>query len=128
MVGEDFIRGVNYAAKRRPLLNYWFRCPPRNLIEVDNKYDPWNDPDVDPRLLALEQAWRPTGKVQDEKYIGVGGDRLEIYDGKDGQEKSPDAVKEVKKKKKEKEADDAEKSKKKTQKKKEKKPELNLDL
>ena len=83
------------------------------MIEVDNKYDPWNDPDVDPRLLALEQAWKPTGKVHDDKFTGLGekfgGDRMGIYDGQDGDENDQEAKKIKKKKKDQLEAEEAEK-------------------
>ena len=71
-MGEDFVKGINYASKKRPLLGYWFRCPPKVIVEIERKYDPFADPDIDPELLALEQAWKPTNKVQDDKYVGVG--------------------------------------------------------
>ena len=30
MLGADVLKGINYASKKRPLLQYWFRNPPKN--------------------------------------------------------------------------------------------------
>ena len=28
------MKGINYASKKRPILPYWFRNPPKNIIEL----------------------------------------------------------------------------------------------
>ena len=74
LMGEDFIKGINYASKKKPLVNYWFRNPPPVKVEIANPIAlaRENDPDVDPVLLELEKAWRPIGAVQQDRYLGVG--------------------------------------------------------
>lgn len=87
LMGSDFIRGVNYASKKRPLLEYWFRTPPKNIIEVVIKPGAAGlDSDIDPVLLELEKNWKPLGHVDQNKYLGV-GDRFE--DGQDLPELPP---------------------------------------
>ena len=61
--GEDFIRGINFASKKRPCVNYWFRNPPKVLVEITNPFEKEKE-EVDLTLLELEKAWLPTGKVQ----------------------------------------------------------------
>lgn len=65
LMGADFVRGINFASKKRPLLEYWFRSPPKNIIEPYIKRGPGQnlDEDIDPVLLALELAWKPLGQV-----------------------------------------------------------------
>ena len=100
LVGEDFVRGINYASKKRPLLAYWFRCPPRVIVGIDLKYDPFADPDVDPELLALEQAWKHTGKVQEAPHLGLGGALLPTvaYEAPDATADKADGEKKPKRK------------------------------
>lgn len=64
-MGADFVRGINFAAKKRPLLEYWFRTPPKNIIEPYIRRGPGGneDSEIDPVLLALEAAWKPLGHV-----------------------------------------------------------------
>ena len=72
------MRGVNYASKKRPLLPYWFRKPPENIIELFKpaKAGRERDDDIDPVLLELEKAWRPIGHVDQSKHLGI-GDRFD---------------------------------------------------
>jgi hypothetical protein len=53
-MGADFIRGVNFASKKRPLLAYWFRKPPVNIIELFRNKNGVIDDDLDPALMELE--------------------------------------------------------------------------
>ena len=79
LMGADFIRGMNFASKKKPLLEYWFRKPPPNLIEVVKPVVPGHQDgrdDIDPVLLELEKAWRPVGHVDQDKKLGI-GDRYE---------------------------------------------------
>jgi len=59
------MRGINYQSKKKPLLNYWFRQPPKNIIEL---FKPgggnMRDDGIDPALLELEKAWKPLGHVR----------------------------------------------------------------
>jgi len=64
LIGEDLARGINFASKKRPLVNYWFRIPPKVLVEISNPFEKEKDENVDLTLLELEKAWLPTGKVQ----------------------------------------------------------------
>ena len=80
LIGADFMMGINYASKKRPLLGYWFRNPPKNIIEPFIRGAQHQPDDIDPALLELEKAWRPIGAVNQDKYLGI-GDRFE--DGKD---------------------------------------------
>ena len=68
LMGSDFMRGINYASKKRPLLGYWFRTsnPPKNIVEL---YKPGGTKDethedIDPALLELEKAWKAIGHVK----------------------------------------------------------------
>ena len=63
MMGADFVRGINFASKKRPLLEYWFRSPPKNIIEIVRKVPGVHDDDIDPVLLELEKNWKPLGQV-----------------------------------------------------------------
>ena len=63
-IGEDLARGINFASKKRPLVNYWFRIPPKVLVEISNPFEKEKDENVDLTRLELEKAWLPTGKVQ----------------------------------------------------------------
>ena len=77
-MGADFMKGINLASKKKPLLNYWFRAPPKNLVELWRPTGGNQDEDIDPVLLELEKAWRPLGKVKEDKHLGV-GDRYDPY-------------------------------------------------
>ena len=86
LMGSDFLKGVNYASKKKPLLTYWFRTPPKNIIELFQRggvggVGGYDDPEIDPALLELEKAWKPIGFVKQDKHIGI-GDRFE--EEKDG--------------------------------------------
>jgi hypothetical protein len=62
LLGEDLIKGVNFASKKRPLINYWFRLPPKVLVEITNPFEKEKD-FIDLTLIELEKAWLPTGRV-----------------------------------------------------------------
>ena len=66
------------------------------------RYDPLNDPDVDPELLALEKNWKVTNRVKEDKFTGIGDTegRKELYDGPDPQEADHFVDRKVLKKKK----------------------------
>jgi hypothetical protein len=70
-LGEDLARGINFASKKRPLVNFWFRHPPKVLVEIPNPFEKEKD-DVDLTLLELEKAWLPTGKVQQDRHLEIG--------------------------------------------------------
>ena len=71
LLGADVIKGINYASKKRPLLGYWFRNPPKNLLELFN-FGGNKETDIDPALLELEKAWRPIGNIKQDKHVGIG--------------------------------------------------------
>ena len=75
-MGADFMRGINYASKKKPILQYWFRHPPKNIVELfrpgGNVVREGEDPDIDPALLELEKNWKPLGHVDQTKHIGIG--------------------------------------------------------
>ena len=71
LAGEDLMRGINYASKRRPLLSYWFRVPPKVTVEITSPFDKDKDQDIDPTLLMLEKAWLPTGKIQEDRHLAI---------------------------------------------------------
>lgn len=64
LVGADFMRGINYQSKKKPLLLYWFRQPPKNIIELFKPGGNMRDDGIDPALLELEKAWKPLGHVR----------------------------------------------------------------
>jgi hypothetical protein len=33
---QDFIRGINLASKKKPLLGFWFRIEPKVLVDIDS--------------------------------------------------------------------------------------------
>lgn len=70
LCGEDFMRGINFASKKRPCINYWFRSPPKVLVEIVNPFEKEKE-DVDMTLLDLEKAWLPTGKVSDNSHLDM---------------------------------------------------------
>jgi hypothetical protein len=39
--GADFIRGVNWSSKRKPILTTWYRVEPKNIVDqnVNSKPD-----------------------------------------------------------------------------------------
>ena len=76
IMGADVIKGINYASKKRPLLQYWFRLPPKNIIELFVPGGNQKDNDIDPALLELEKAWKPLGHVKQDKHLGI-GDRFD---------------------------------------------------
>ena len=64
LMGADFVRGINFASKKKPLLEYWFRSPPKNIIEILRPVPGIHaDSDIDPVLLELEKNWKPLGHV-----------------------------------------------------------------
>ena len=85
-MGADFMRGINYASKKRPLLGYWFRQsnPPKNIVELYKPGGQNSDEkdDIDPYLLELEKAWKPIGHVKQDKHLGI-GDRFDVDGGLD---------------------------------------------
>jgi hypothetical protein len=70
LLGEDLIRGVNFASKKRPLVSYWFRLPPKVIVEPTNPFEREKD-FVDLTLIELEKAWLPTGKVSENKHLDI---------------------------------------------------------
>ena len=100
LMGADFMRGVNYASKKRPLLPYWFRKPPENIIELFKpvKTGRERDDDIDPVLLELEKAWRPIGQVDQSKHLGI-GDRFDENNALPVLPPTPDEEKRKRKKK-----------------------------
>ena len=72
------MKGINYASKKRPLLPYWFRNPPKNIIELFQPGGKDKDNEIDPELLELEKRWKHIGTVKQDRHIGIG----ERYDEK----------------------------------------------
>lgn len=75
LIGEDLIKGLNFASKKRPLLNYWFRQPPKVMVEIANPFERERD-EVDLTLLELEKGWLPVGKVHGDKYADMFSDQF----------------------------------------------------
>lgn len=71
LLGEDLSKAINFASKKRPLVYYWFRLPPKVLVEITNPFEKEKE-EVDLTLLELEKAWLPTGKVQQDSHLEIG--------------------------------------------------------
>jgi hypothetical protein len=50
MAAIDFIRGINLASKRPPLLKFWFRVEPKVIVEITKP----RDDDTDWELREME--------------------------------------------------------------------------
>lgn len=100
----DFIRGVNWSSKRKPVLTNWFRVEPKIIVDpvISKLIDP--EAEFDDYLRELENKWRPTGNILDDGKTGM----TEKYGGLslpyifDGPTQVDDTLEKVAKRKKEK--------------------------
>ena len=59
-MGIDFIKGINFGSKRKPLLPYWFKVEPKVLVEIIRRKKEGDD-DIDWELKELEDRWKSIG-------------------------------------------------------------------
>lgn len=57
LIAADFMKGINFCSKRKPIINNWFRVAPKNLIEpTKQQINKEDDPDWE--LKELENNWK----------------------------------------------------------------------
>lgn len=77
LAASDLIRGINYASKKKPILQLWFRTEPIVIIDIHMYSKRTADGEIDEQLELLkemESKWRPTAALLDDRRAGMGGD------------------------------------------------------